>query len=78
MYGLFKDLIPVEALENKVELERGRGRQGLLPDFKMERPSPAWEPIQRLAELKIIGAVPKWLFSQEKEIGGEKSSPNTS
>ena len=60
MYGLFKDLIPAEALENEVELERGRGRQGLLPDFKMEIPSPAGEPIQRLAELKIIGAVPKW------------------
>ena len=60
VYGLFKDLIPVEALENEVELERGRGRQGLLPDFKMEIPSPAGEPIQRLAELKIIGAVPKW------------------
>ena len=38
----------------------GRGRQGLLPDFKMEIPSPTGEPIQRLAELKIIGAVPKW------------------
>ena len=36
VYGLFKDLIPVEALENEVELERGSGRQGLLPDFKME------------------------------------------
>ena len=45
VYGLFKDLIPVEALENEVELERGRGRQGLLPDFKMEIPSPAGEPI---------------------------------
>ena len=78
VYGLFKDLIPVEALENEVELERGRGRQGLLPDFKMEIPSPAGEPIQRLAELKIIGAVPKWWFSQEKESCGEKSSPTTS
>ena len=46
VYGLFMDFIPVEALENEVELERGRGRQGLLPDFKMEIPSPTGEPIQ--------------------------------
>ena len=60
VYGLFRDLIPVEALENEEELERGRGRQGLLPDFRMEIPSPTGEPTQRLAELKIIGAVPTW------------------
>ena len=41
-------------------MERGRGRQGLLPDFRLEIPSPAGEPVQRLAELKMIGAVPKW------------------
>ena len=41
-------------------MERGRGRQGLLPDFRLEIPSPAGEPIQRLAELKMLGAVPKW------------------
>ena len=60
VYGMFKDLIPVEALEKEEKLERGRGRQGLLPDFRMEIPSPAGEPTKRLAELKIIGAVPKW------------------
>ena len=60
VYGIFKDLIPVQALEQEADLERGRGRQGLLPDFRLEIPSPAGEPTQRLAELKIIGAVPKW------------------
>ena len=60
VYGMFKDLIPVQALEQEEELERGRGRQGLLPDFRLEIPSPAGEPEMRLAELKIIGAVPKW------------------
>ena len=60
VYGLFKDLIPVQALEQEEHLERGRGRQGLLPDFRVELPSPAGEPNQRLAEFKIISAVPKW------------------
>ena len=57
---MFRDLIPVQALHQEQELERGRGRQGLLPDFRLELPSPAGETTQRLAELKIIGAVPKW------------------
>ena len=60
VYGIFRDLIPVQALEQENSLERGRGRQGLLPDFRLEIPSPAGEPIQRLAELKMLGAVPKW------------------
>ena len=57
VYGIFKDLIPVQALEQEEGLERGRGRQGLLPDFRLEVPSPAGELAQRLAELKLIGAV---------------------
>ena len=58
VYGLFRDLIPVEALGEEEELQRGRGRQGLLPDFRLEIPSTAGEPEYRLAELKMIGAVP--------------------
>ena len=57
VYGLFKDLIPHQALEEEGCLERGRGRQGLLPDFKIEVPTPDGEPTERLAELKVIGAV---------------------
>ena len=60
VYGLFKHLIPDKALEEESSLERGRGRQGLLPDFKMEVPTPAGEKVERLAELKILGAVPTW------------------
>jgi hypothetical protein len=60
VYGLFSDLIPVQALAEEEELQRGRGRQGLLPDFRFEIPSPAGEPQYQLAELKIIGAVEKW------------------
>jgi hypothetical protein len=60
VYGLFRDLIPVEALEAEEDLQRGRGRQGLLPDFRIEIPTPEGEPEYRLAELKIKGAVKKW------------------
>ena len=60
VYGLFRDLIPVEALRDEEGLQRGRGRQGLLPDFQMEMPSSTGEPDLRLAELKMIGAVKTW------------------
>ena len=61
VFGAFKDLIPVQALEQEDEgLQRGRGRQGLLPDFRMELPSAQGEPQVRLAELKMIGAVSRW------------------
>ena len=61
VFGAFKDLIPANALEQEDEgLQRGRGIQGLLPDFRIELPSTQGEPTYRLAELKTIGAVPKW------------------
>ena len=41
---MFRDIIPVEALGEEDGLKRGRGRQGLLPDFRLELPSPAREP----------------------------------
>ena len=42
------------------ELQRSRGRQGLLPYFRLQLPSPARESEYQLAELKMIGAVAKW------------------
>ena len=61
VFGAFKDLIPVNALEQEEEgLQRGHGRQGLLPDFRLELPSAQGQPTYQLAELKIIGAVGKW------------------
>ena len=61
VFGAFKDLIPIEALQQgEGELQRGRGRQGLPLDFKIEMPSPLGEPAFQLAELKTIGAVGKW------------------
>ena len=41
VFGLFRDIIPVEALGEEEGLERGRGRQVLLPDFRLELPSQA-------------------------------------
>ena len=35
VFGLFRDLLPVQALEED-GLQRGRNRQGLLPDFRLE------------------------------------------
>ena len=63
VYGEFRDLIPVEAVEQEADLQRGRGRQGLLPDFKLDIPDAAAGPgalqgvVSSLAELKTIGAV---------------------
>ena len=63
IFGLFKHLIPVEALAEEETLQRGRGRQGLLPDFKLDIPGPGAGPgalgnvETRLAELKVCGAV---------------------
>ena len=39
------------------ELQRASGRQGLLPDFRLQLLSPAGNPEYRLAELKMIGAI---------------------
>ena len=50
----------MEAMGEEEDLQRGRGRQRLFPDFTLEIPSPNGEPEYRLAELKMIGAVPKW------------------
>ena len=78
VYGEFCDLIPVEALGEE-DLQRGRGRQGLLPDFKLELPTPEGDHDVKLAELKVIGAVDSWYprsgFSAQ---GGGEESKETS
>ena len=43
-FGMFRDIIPVNALAEEEGLERSRGRQGLPPDFRLKLPSPAGEP----------------------------------
>ena len=57
MFVLFRDLIQVQAMEQEDDgLQRGRNRQGLLPDFRLELPTPLGQPSNQLAELKVIGA----------------------
>ena len=47
----------MQALEQQQDgLQRGRGRQGLLPDFRLELPTPDGQVSFQLAELKVIGA----------------------
>ena len=76
VYGEFRDLIPVEAMGEDM-LQRGRGRQGLLPDFKLELPTPEGGHDVKLAELKVIGAVDSWYprsgFSARRTRGMERS-----
>ena len=40
VYGLFSDLLPAAAEEVGGELEWGRARQGLIPDFRMRLSTP--------------------------------------
>ena len=81
VYGEFRDLIPVEALGEE-DLQRGRGRQGLLPDFKLELPTPEGDHEIKLAELKVIGAVDSWYprsgFSARRTRGVERRAARLS
>ena len=55
VFGLFSHLIPQEGLSR---IERGRKRQGMVPDFQLEVPSPTGGRVSRLAELKDINCCP--------------------
>ena len=59
VYGLFSDLLPAAAEEVGGELEWGRARQGLVPDFRMRLPTPEGNN-DCLAELKFISAGVTW------------------
>ena len=59
VYGLFADLIPAQAAAQGEELEWGRARQGLIPDFRLRLPDPGGLT-DTLAELKFIGAGESW------------------
>ena len=51
VFGLFSNLIPQEGLNR---LERGRERQGMVPDFMLGMKNPTGGKVNRLAELKVI------------------------
>ena len=44
VYGMFADLIPAHASAQGEDLEWGRARQGLIPDFRLRLPSPGGPP----------------------------------
>ena len=54
VWGLFSHLIPVQAL---TRMEKGRRRQVIVPDFRLEMPNPTGH---QLAELKIISCCETW------------------
>ena len=58
-YGLFSGLLPAVAQTEGGELQWGRSRQALVPDFRIQLPTPEG-PTFSLAELKICGAGKTW------------------
>ena len=59
VYGLFSDLLPATVENAGGDLEWGRSRQGLVPDFRLRLPTPEGNT-DCLAELKMIGAGVTW------------------
>ena len=55
VYGQFSDLLPASLVQDGGELQYGRARQGLIPDFKFLINTPNG-PESCLAELKTIAA----------------------
>ena len=59
VYGLFSDLLPASEEIEGGELEWGRSRQGLIPDFRLRLPTPEGTN-DCLAELKFVSAGVTW------------------
>ena len=57
VWGLFAHLIPGDAL---TRMERGRKRQALVPDFRLELPCATGGTKTQLAELKVISCCRSW------------------
>ena len=57
VFGLFSDLIPAQALSR---IEKGRKRQGMVPDFRLQMPHPTGGNTFQLAELKVISCCETW------------------
>ena len=69
VWGLFAHLIPAEAL---TRMERGRKRQALVPDFRLELPCPTGGTMTQLAELKVISCCKSWYTPGSQVRGTEK------
>ena len=59
VYGLFSDLLPAAAEGHGGDLEWGRSRQGLIPDYRLRLPTPEGNS-DCLAELKFVSAGVTW------------------
>ena len=76
VWGLFSHLIPAQAL---TRMEKGRKRQAIVPDFRVEMPSPTGGTSHQLAELKVISCCETWYplggrqRGTDKRAGGLKS-----
>ena len=57
VWGLFSHLIPAVAL---TRMEKGRKRQAIVPDFRVEMPTPTGGTSHQLAELKVISCCQTW------------------
>ena len=69
VFGIFRDLIPAALTAEGGELQFGRKRAGLCPDFRLRLPSAAG-PLDSLGELKFISAgVSRYpIGSNEKQV----------
>ena len=59
VYSIFADLIPAAAKMQGEDLQWGRARQGLVPDYRLSLPTPNG-PNNCLAELKFVLAGITW------------------
>ena len=66
---LFSHLIPAEAL---TRMERGRKRQALVPDFRVEMTCATGGTKTQLAELKVISCCKSWYTPGAKVRGTDK------
>jgi hypothetical protein len=71
VYGLFADLIPEEAQVQGRELQWGRARQGLCPDWRLRLPTPQGF-MDVLAELKVPSAGPTFYPRGEEGRGTDR------
>ena len=69
VWSLFAHLIPQEALNR---MERGRKRQAIVPDFRIEMPSATGGTIAQLAELKMISCCESWYTPGSRVRGTDK------
>ena len=72
VWGLFSHLIPAAAL---TRMERGRKRQAIVPDFRIEMPLPTGGGTRpQLAELKIISCCETWYPAGGRMRGTDKKA----